>query len=157
MKLIVFSDTHKNTERMELAVKKENPDAIIHLGDYSSDAIELQRKIPDSVIYMVAGNCDLNTSGKKEILLPIENVKILLTHGHQHNVKTGLSKLAFHAVDLGVSLALYGHTHFADIQTLHGVILMNPGQLELDDVRNPTSYGVIDIQDGKFNCRIEYI
>jgi len=156
MKLLVFSDSHKNVERMEFAVRKENPDAIIHLGDNIADAIELQSKVPEAVIYMIAGNCDMTSTGKRELLLSLENVNILLTHGHQYSVKTGLSKLALKAVDLSVNLVLYGHTHNAEVQTLHGVTLMNPGQLERNDSYSIASYGIVEIEDSKFNCEIVY-
>lgn len=157
MKLLVLSDSHKNTEYMEAAVRQESPDAVIHLGDHFDDAVALQKKVPDAVIYMVLGNCDVFSKGKSEILLPIENVRILLSHGHQHGVKSGLSKLAFRAVDMGADLVLYGHTHIPDIQELQGITLMNPGQIERHDEYGPASYGIVEVNDGKFNCNIVYM
>jgi len=157
MKILVFSDSHKNIERMELAAQQENPDAIIHLGDHFADAIELQKRLPEIVFYMVLGNCDAFSVGKPEIVLPVENVKILLTHGHQYSVKSGISKLAFKAAGLGVNLVLYGHTHNAEIRELHGVTLVNPGQFEMHTDNTPASYGIVEIENGKFNCSIVYL
>jgi hypothetical protein len=43
---MVFSDTHGNTEPMFRAVKKYNPDMVLHLGDHASDAQELEDRFP---------------------------------------------------------------------------------------------------------------
>ena len=38
MKLLILSDSHGEQEFMQLAVRRERPDAVIHLGDHCADA-----------------------------------------------------------------------------------------------------------------------
>jgi len=142
---------------MELAVEQELPDAIIHLGDNLIDAKELQTQFPDTVIYTVPGNCDTVFLPKKEIILPLEGVTMLLTHGHVYHVKSGLSMLTHYAVSIGANLVLYGHTHRALITVEQGITLMNPGQLSRHDEEQKASYGIVEIENGKFTCGIVYM
>ena len=39
MKLLILSDSHGEQEFMQLAVRRERPDAVIHLGDHCADAV----------------------------------------------------------------------------------------------------------------------
>ena len=41
MKLLILSDSHGEQEFMQLAVRRERPDAVIHLGDHCADADRL--------------------------------------------------------------------------------------------------------------------
>ena len=41
MKVIVFSDSHGDLNHMIAAVEQEEPDLVLHLGDYWEDAREL--------------------------------------------------------------------------------------------------------------------
>ena len=38
VKILIVSDSHGDSTYLRLAVKKERPDAIVHLGDHASDA-----------------------------------------------------------------------------------------------------------------------
>lgn len=46
MKLLVFSDSHGNVANMEDAVRREEPDQVLHLGDVVRDADALRRRFP---------------------------------------------------------------------------------------------------------------
>jgi hypothetical protein len=142
---------------MEYAVRKTGPDAVIHLGDHIGDAKELQRMMPALTFYMAAGNCDPQPPGEDEMLRTIENVRILITHGHKYRVKSGLMPLLGRAEELGADLALFGHTHGALIKQERGVVLMNPGQTERHNERQRASYGIVTAADGNFSCEIVYL
>ena len=157
LKLLVMSDSHQNIERMRYAARQTSPDAILHLGDHISDAQKLSRQLPNSVIYMVKGNCDFQTKGQDELFLIQGNVKILMTHGHTYGVKRGLADLIERARQLGADLALYGHTHRAALRQENGLWLMCPGQMERHDDGLMASYGVVAIEDGSFVCGIEML
>ena len=157
MKLLVLSDSHRQIARMKYAVNQTNPDAVIHLGDHISDAIELQKGMPGIPFYMVTGNCDPQSLGKCEMLLTLEGVKILLTHGHEYRVKSSLFSLTERAGELGAGLVLFGHTHGAVIRHEQGITLMNPGQMETHKERQRASYGIVSVTDGKFDCEIVYL
>ena len=156
MKLLIMSDSHRNIDYMLLAVEQTNPNAIMHLGDHTSDAVNLQRRFPDTTVYIIRGNCDPNFSGEAALLLPVEGVKILLTHGHIFDVKTGLESLVEHAIQQEADLVLFGHTHKALIEQKNGLTLMNPGQMRQHDSFFTASYGVVTLSDGKFDCEIVY-
>ena len=157
MKLLVLSDSHENIDRMRYAVEQTNPDVILHLGDHIRDAQKLCRYFPNTVIYMVKGNCDSLYTAKTELFLTQGNVKILMTHGHTYGVKSGLAALSERAMQLGADIALYGHTHRAAMCVEHGLWLMCPGQMERHDGGLTASYGVVTIEDGRFECGIEML
>jgi len=150
LKLLVFSDSHGKIDRMQLAAGQTHPDAILHLGDCFSDALELQRILSGVQFHMVKGNNDWQPVGENELLLTIECVTIYMTHGHHYRVKNGLHALAERARQKKANLALFGHTHQSLIRQEPGVWLMNPGQMLL----HPVSYGIVTVEGGSFNCEI---
>ena len=89
--IVVISDTHGNYSALEklLPIMKES-DYVFCLGDYQRDILAYKKELGNK-IYSVSGNCD---GGGGDVVLDIENNKILLTHGHEYNVKTSLFKLS---------------------------------------------------------------
>ncbi|HIY99711.1 MAG TPA: YfcE family phosphodiesterase, partial [Firmicutes bacterium] len=71
-------------------------------------------------------NCDFSY-GLEEAVIEAEQVRIFCCHGHKYGVKSGLGRLAARAKELDCSVALYGHTHRADISEVGGVLCVNPG------------------------------
>ena len=158
MKLLVMSDSHRIMKHMRYAVDIAAPDAIIHLGDHISDALELSRQFPLITFYMVNGNCDVHSAGKNELLLELGGAVVFVTHGHKYGVKTGQSALINAARDKGATLALFGHTHKALLeQAPGGLWVMNPGQMMRHDSIVPASYGVVTIEGGELSCGIGYL
>jgi len=157
MKLLILSDTHLDTKRMEHAVNQVNPDVIIHLGDNIDDTAKIREKLPDKTFHLVKGNCDTQTKGDAEKLISIGNIKIFLTHGHEYFIKEGLSRLIKRAQELEADLVLFGHTHGAAIVKEQGITLMNPGQMQFHKERQKASYGIVTITDGQFDCEIIYL
>lgn len=124
----VFSDTHGNTARMLEAVRASKPDAIIHLGDYDRDTQILEEEFPEIPLYRVCGNCDVSPMAPDSLVAQLGPVKAFLTHGHQYDVDWGrLDYLVYAAQEAECSLAMFGHTHRADLQEMGGVTLLNPG------------------------------
>ena len=58
MKIIVFSDSHRDLDHMRQVVKREQPGTVIHLGDHDTDAERLGREFPQLPLICVRGNCD---------------------------------------------------------------------------------------------------
>ena len=58
MKVLIFADSHGYNMAMAFAVDREEPDAVIHLGDHAEDAREIERGFPAMPIYRVRGNND---------------------------------------------------------------------------------------------------
>ena len=128
-RLIVLSDSHGNAKGVSdlLPLIAEN-DYVIHLGDGAGDMREARGLYPDKV-YACAGNCDFFSPLLEDGVLDIEGVSIYFCHGHKYGVKSDLHALALAAKTRDCTVALYGHTHIADIRELEGVTLINPGTL----------------------------
>lgn len=122
-------------------------DYIVHLGDGASDADYLV--IPKNAVYIgVKGNCDVYVAAPAELTESFGKVKTLLCHGHNYFVKSSLSAYESHARALGVSVALYGHTHERYLEYRNGIYFFNPGSIG----RPPTScrsYGLMSISNGQ--------
>ena len=98
MKLLILSDSHGEQEFMQLAVRRERPDAVIHLGDHCADADRLAEEFCGLPVLSVRGNCDLWGPPRAETLLrTFEGVRIFGTHGHRYGVKQGLLRFSLAA------------------------------------------------------------
>lgn len=149
--VIVLSDSHcRNRQALfALAPLFAENDFIVHLGDGASDMREISSRYPQKT-YICRGNCDL-AYGEEEFVFEAEGVSVLCCHGHRWGVKSGLSRLAAHAKELGCTVALYGHTHRADIAEEDGVLCVNPGAL--GDYTEP-SYCYLVLHNGKATATI---
>ena len=155
MLVAVFSDTHSETEAMLRVVRETRPDALVHLGDHDRDALRLTEAFPELPLYSVAGNCDFGSLTPLVTIADFGGVKAFLCHGHQYGVNYGdLSRLAYAAQERGCRLALFGHTHEPELETLGGVTVLNPGSAGMG--RCP-SWATIEIfPNGGFQCRIRF-
>ena len=141
-KIIVVSDTHGRRDALQRCIDISVPfDIIIHCGDGVKDI--RSAIIPDDVVVLaVAGNTDIYSSPDEERLL-IENIagkRVLITHGHSYNVKTGLQSISQSASDLKADVVLFGHTHSSYLY-MNNPVLFNPGDLSTG------SYGIIRIKN----------
>jgi len=147
-KIVVISDTHGNFTTIDklLPIMNES-DYVFHLGDHDSDIKIYEREIKAQV-YSVKGNCD---GGGDDIVLTVDGVKLLLTHGDRYGVKSSLYKLLLRARELGVKAVFYGHTHRADIKEEDGIYLINPGSCT---IFGDNSYCYACVYDGKISATI---
>ena len=109
-------------------------DVLIHCGDGVRDLEtveeDLLRSNPNIRIYAVRGNCDLAAQHYPAMeTTMLNNIRTLITHGHNYQVKHSLGKLSIAARSMGISLVFFGHTHQPTIKVKHGVTLINPGSL----------------------------
>lgn len=128
-RLIILSDSHGNAKGIAdlLPLIAEN-DYVIHLGDGAGDMREARGLYPEKV-YACGGNCDFFSPLPEDGILEVERIRIYFCHGHRYGVKSDLHTLALAAKSRDCSVALYGHTHIADITEMDGVTLINPGSL----------------------------
>lgn len=155
MKILVLSDSHSALGFMRRSVTAVKPDQIIHLGDYYDDGLVLKEEFPDTPVCQVPGNCDRYRCpfGQPEILtLPLGGVKLYLTHGHRHHVKSGLEMLLRAARASGANAVLYGHTHIPDCHREEdGLWVLNPGSCGYGG----GSAGLLEVRDGRVtDCRL---
>ena len=152
MKAAVFSDTHGCTALMLEAIRRSRPDVIIHLGDYVRDTEEIMREFPGVPLYFVSGNCDIGSTAPMRDTVPLGSVKAFICHGHEYNVKYGIDRLVYAAMEADCRIAMCGHTHEAMYETLGGVTVINPGTAGRG--RAPTWALLTVFDSGAFDCRI---
>ena len=148
MKILVFSDSHSGLSFMRRCMDRFRPQAVIHLGDYYDDAEALQEEHRQIPFHIVPGNCDRYRCpiGAKEMLCyPVGGVRLFMTHGHNHHVKSGIGALLADARRNQAKAALYGHTHQADCHQEDGLWVLNPGACG----SSGGSVGLIEAENGE--------
>lgn len=162
MKMGVMSDTHGNLDTMRRVaakmIDKYEVDAIIHLGDDSTDVEELSSLPID--LYWVPGVFeerykDANITNR--LIKDFEEVPFLLTHTptkDSHDIDGDIDPVQ--AIEDGdVKVVLHGHTHLWKIGEEKEVIVINPGHLmsEKSKGKEP-SFAVLEVAPGKLNAKI---
>ena len=125
MKILVFSDSHGDSERMKYVIDRVHPDAeyVLHLGDFEMDAESLSEEYPRKTFVTVTGNCDRYfryvPSASLTRTLDINGLRIYMCHGDRAGVKsTGDAVLSVIAAEKRADIVLYGHTHAASVRTV---------------------------------------
>ncbi len=140
---------------MRLCISKIKPDHVVHLGDHYDDGAAMAEENPHIRFHQVPGNCDryrCDPNLPKILCYSIGGVKLYMTHGHMHCVKTGIDRLLADAGKLDAQCVLYGHTHEAKC-FLHNekMWVLNPGSCG----GYGGSVGVIEVENNKISaCHI---
>lgn len=151
MKILVLSDSHGFDRSMRNAVLREQPDAVIHLGDHAEDARLLSSEFPRIPFCIVRGNCDFyDTSAPESVCADWDGVKIFAAHGHRYGVKSNVLRLYYAAMEQNAAVILYGHTHIPYCEESDGIWLLNPGSCKGS---RPT-YGIVTITNGIPQCEV---
>ena len=155
MKILVLSDSHSALSFMRRCIQAVRPDAIVHLGDHFDDAEVLAQEYPHISVHRVPGNCDryrLPQPQPEILCYPVGGVKLYMTHGHIHHVKSGLYRLLLDARSAGAAAVLYGHTHLADCHREEdGLWVLNPGSCGYGG----GSAGLIETENGTITeCKL---
>lgn len=152
MNILIFSDTHGNTEDpIEIIRQESMVNAIIHAGDCEADARVIQEAYPNIPVYSVAGNCDFLSHSPTELSFTLDGKKIFITHGHTYNVKSSLSRILNKAAYEDYDLLVFGHTHKSIIEYTGNAIVVNPGSIK----GYPRTYTKAIIENGKLKVSIE--
>ena len=154
VKILVLSDSHASLRYMRAYIDGLHPDHVIHLGDHFDDGTAMAETYPHIRFHQVPGNCDRYRCDpwQADILCyPIGGVKLLMTHGHKHGVKSGTDRLLQDARERGVDAVLYGHTHIADCRRERDLWVLNPGSCASGE----GTAGLIVVEGEKISsCRI---
>lgn len=152
MKILVMSDSHSGLYFMRQCIQKVRPEHIVHLGDHFDDGVAMADENPHIRFHQVPGNCDglrCMPWQAETMCYPIAGVKVFMTHGHKHAVKTGSERLLADACKSGAQIVLYGHTHQAECyQTQNGMWVLNPGSCRTSE----GSVGVVEIEEEKISA-----
>ena len=76
-------------------------------------------------------------------IVPFSGRRIFACHGHRYGVKEGTARLVSEAKKNLCDVALYGHTHEADVHEQEGVLVANPGCMTPYSPGQPYCYLVI--------------
>ncbi len=159
MKILIVSDTHGREKNLKEVLEKTGPiDRLIHLGDVEGDE-ESIRSLVHAPVDMVAGNNDYCTDQPLERIVQLGKYRALLTHGHTYYVYRGPERLVRAAVEKGVDIAMFGHTHCPCLEQWPELTLLNPGSLSLprQEGREP-SYILMEIdREGEAHYTICYL
>lgn len=122
-------------------------DAYLFLGDGVDDFARaegfIRRRDENAMMYAVRGNNDFCCQNEPyHRVVELGGIRVYMTHGHLERVKMTRTYLCERAREEGCAIALYGHTHEADMQT--GVpMLINPGAVCLEKM------ALLEVEDGR--------
>lgn len=129
MKILIVSDTHGRHDGIETVVEREKPfQMLIHLGDAEGyeDYIEALAECP---IEAVAGNSDYFSQLPQEKELLVDDLRILITHGHYYCVSAGYERIREEGISRQMDIVMFGHTHRPVVLDEDGIVVLNPGSL----------------------------
>lgn len=129
MKILVISDSHGKNDDVKSVIHQVGPiDMLIHLGDIER-GVEYIQGLVNCPVYMVAGNNDYDLTLPAHQIIDIGPYKAFITHGHRYYVNHGVQQLRDVAIENGVDIAMYGHTHIPYLEIGEKVTILNPGSL----------------------------
>lgn len=144
MNILIVSDSHGLTKELdELKRIHKQVDFRIHCGDS-----ELSPDHPSILGFeTVKGNCDYGNGFPNQRIIDTEKGKILITHGHLDNVKSGLIKLKYKAIEAGANIVCFGHSHIMGFEMVEGILFLNPGSLRLPRMRTEKTYFILELTE----------
>ena len=153
MRILVMSDSHGSKNNMLDAIDLESPDYIVHLGDNDKDCSSIVSMYPHIPLRKVRGNCDRFSAELDMDEFVLESKRFFMTHGHLHGVKTGKSRILEAAINRGVDILLFGHTHIPYYSLLENLTVINPGSIGSGE----KSYAVLEIKNGAVSCELKML
>ena len=150
--LAVASDSHGDFNALEqILLENPNIDGLLFLGDGMREFEDLQGLYPNLPMVGVPGNCDWSSRGPFTRIYQDRNLRLMLTHGHQYHVKSGLEYLLDAARDQDAAAVLFGHTHRELLQQEDdGLWVINPGSLG-----HSGTYVILEITEDGIRARLE--
>lgn len=150
MRIGIMSDTHGSLDAVARVVSLAGPvEMWLHAGDCIADAEHLAI-ISGVPVHMVAGNCDWpNITVPEELIVEAAGHRILLTHGHNYGVRYDTEILSEAAEAQGADIAVYGHTHVADVSPGDEIYVLNPGSAARPRDELRPSFMTVVLEPGK--------
>jgi len=139
-RIAVMSDSHGDNETIrQFKDEQSESDYLFHCGDSELSAEDALL----GEMVAVKGNCD--PDGLPEyLMLSAGSFRVLVTHGHLDQVKTGLLPLRYRAEEAGADIVLFGHTHLYGAEVHEGILFVNPGSTHRPPPGRPATYAVIE-------------
>jgi putative phosphoesterase len=125
-RIAIISDSHGSVENAYLFREKIGQvDALYHLGDHAEDAAVLSQILNCGYV-CVRGNCDPFSSASLTETVEWDGTRVLLLHGH---TVSGRLNLRLFAQQERADIVLFGHSHVPSVETVDGILMINPGSL----------------------------
>lgn len=143
----VISDTHGT---LSAAAKNalSGVDRILHAGDVDGPEI---LKLLDDIAPVTAVRGNMDHGRWADALHPADMISIGGTLIYMlHN----LDALDLDPVAAGIKVVISGHTHQAHIETIHGVLYVNPGSASHGRYGSPSSIAIIKFSNGRIQPEI---
>ncbi|MGE5396129.1 MAG: YfcE family phosphodiesterase [Chitinophagales bacterium] len=157
MRVVATGDTHGQLEKIKKEIKLlPGIDLLLHTGDHYRDGMTLGSQL-QLKYHIVSGNCDSNEKVAREVILTLEGIKILLTHGHLQRVKLTMNNLYFRAREIGAGLVIFGHTHVPYLEKTGDTWFLNPGSPSYPRAGTKASYGLVEITASRIEPRLIYL
>ena len=151
MKIGIVSDSHGDTNALDAMLQhpaSADVEAWLFAGDIAMDA-EYLEMVTDLPVIKVAGNNDWPMSRLEDtVLADLGDHRILLTHGHLYGVNFSTQNLVLAAREQAADIAVYGHTHVADL-SIGEVTVLNPGSVARPRDASRGSFMVADLVQGQ--------
>lgn len=141
MKIVLVSDSHGDYRGLQLIAQREyEADYYWHCGDCGL--------LPEQVRPFIAvrGNID-SAKYPLERLLTINDIRILMVHGHLHNILKKRTDLAEYAKAHDCRYVFYGHLHLPLDETIQNVRLLNPGSIRGNRDGSAGTYYVLTLTE----------
>ncbi len=136
-------------------------DRIIHAGDIGGAAV-LDALDAIAPVSAVRGNYDTEPEIQHRIMpdpaaLSVGGLQFFLTHRMMTiDWDTHKPLIAQMLIQRGFAprVFVFGHTHFAVLEEIDGILFVNPGYAGPDQYEGPWTAAVLEIEDGKVEGRI---
>lgn len=159
MRVLIVSDTHRQNNSYLEALKQEAPiDMVVHCGDAEGSEYMISEGA-GCPVEIVMGNNDFFSELPREREFRIGSYLVWLTHGHNYYVSMGNETIKKEAIDRGVDIVMYGHTHKPVVDIEKGIIAINPGSLTYprQEGRRPSYILMETDKNGKANFSIKFL
>ncbi|MBP3542298.1 MAG: YfcE family phosphodiesterase [Clostridia bacterium] len=161
-RVIAVSDSHGMEARLRKVLtgilQKQPADVVVFLGDglwdWENIVDDLRQTNPRTHFYRVSGNNDRSFDVPDHITFSLGGVKFFACHGHRYRVKVDLDLLEIQAVSNEAQVALYGHTHIADITNYFNCLFVNPGAISGWGSYSPVAAEVLVHDDRSVTARL---
>ena len=150
-KIAIISDSHGSIENIALFSERlKGVDALWHLGDHADDAVTLSARLNCGCV-AVRGNCDYWSDAPLTYTVEWHRRRILLLHGH---TVSGKLPLLYVAKEANTDAVLFGHSHVPSVETVDGILLLNPGSLSRPRTAQGPSLALMTLTDDEMTAEI---
>lgn len=140
--IIIASDSHGRSDLLEkLEQAYPHADLYLHCGDLEDNPGAFLNWV------FVRGNNDWTGDMPDVKKLKVGGHGIYMIHSDRLRYSNRNIALAQNAIKNNCDIALYGHTHCSKVETVDGVLEVNPGSLWLPRDGNLPSYARMVISD----------